>query len=142
MDSTIKTIFNPEPPKAIVDVFNPLMALHYLRNIVEKSGNPERLAIAEEIISRRAADIIRITREKLSIFRQGDGSFCYYPVGHVFGDGQWSQGKVVAPNADEGNVNASQLANACRILLAMALGIDVGLPYSLEDGKEIFDILK
>ncbi len=140
--STVATIFNPDEPKAIVDVFNPLMALHYLRSIVKNTGSPERLALAERIISERGADILTVTREKLSIFRQPDGSFSYYKVGYVYGDGQWSQGKIVAPGVDEGNVNASQLANACRILITEALSLEVGLPYTVCDGEEIFKMLK
>lgn len=139
--AAVSTIFATEPPAAIVDVFNPLMLLHYLRNIVKNTGKPERLETLDKILSEKARDVILITKEKLTPFRESDGSFAYYPVGHVFGDGQWSQGKVIAPPAEEGNVNAFQLANACRILITEALGLDVGLPYTVEDGKEIFEIL-
>ena len=141
MDAAVSTVFDPEPPKAIVDVFNPLMAIHYLRSIVKNTGDPERLETLNGILSERAADIIITTRNKLIPFLQPDGSYSYYPIGHVYGDGQWSQGKIVAPPAEEGNVNAFQLANACRILVTEALGLDVGLPYTVEDGKEIFEIL-
>ena len=141
VNATVSTIFNPEPPKAIVDVFNPLMALHYLRSIVKNTGKPERLKTLECILKQRAVEVIRTTKEKLLNFWQPDTSFCYYPVGYSFGDGQWSQGKVVAPPADEGNMNAHQLGNACRILITEALGLEVGLPYTVEDGKEIFSIL-
>jgi hypothetical protein len=142
VNATVSTIFNPEPPKAIVDVFNPLMALHYLRSIVNNTGKPQRLKTLNEILKERSVDILTTTKKKLIPFRQEDGSFCYYPAGYVFGDGQWSQGKIVAPGADEGNMNAHQLGNACRILVTEALGLKVGLPYSVEDGKEIFEILK
>lgn len=142
VDAAVSTVFAPEPPLAIVDVFNPLMALHYLRSIVKNTGKPERLETLDKILSEKARDVILTTKEKLIPFRESDGSFAYYPVGHVFGDGQWSQGKIVAPPAEEGNVNAFQLANACRILITEALGLEVGLPYTVEDGREIFDILK
>ena len=38
-------------------------------------------------------------------------------------------------------MNALQLANACRILITEALGLEVGLPYTVRDGEEIFEIL-
>jgi hypothetical protein len=109
---------------------------------VKNTGNPERLETLNTILAEKASEVITVTKEKLKPFMEDDGSFAYYPKGHVFGDGQWSQGKVVAPPAEEGNVNAFQLANACRILITEALGLEVGLPYTLEDGKEIFEILK
>lgn len=140
--ATVSTIFNPDPPKAIVDVFNPLMALHYLRNIVKNTGKPERLETLDAILKERAVDILKTTKEKLLPFVQKDSSFSYYPVGHIYGDGQWSQGKVIAPPAEEGNMNAHQLGNACRILITEALGLEVGLPYTVEEGREIFEMLK
>lgn len=138
VDATITTVLDPEPPKAIVDVFNPLMQIHYLRNIVARSDDPTRLAAADEIIATRAVEILDVTREKLSVFALPDGSFGYYPPDHVYGDGQWSQGKIVAPGCTEGNMNATQLANASRILIMEALAIDPGLPYTVEDGERFF----
>jgi hypothetical protein len=138
VSATITTLLAPESPKAIVDVFNPLMQIHYLRNIVAHSNDPTRLDEADRIIAERAVEILDVTREKLSIFALADGSFGYYPPDHVYGDGQWSQGKIVAPGCTEGNMNATQLANASRILIMEALAIDPGLPYTVEDGEKFF----
>ncbi len=141
VDATITTVLAPETPKAIVDVFNPLMQINYLRNIVARSDDPNRLSEADRIIASRAVTILDVTREKLSIFALADGSFAYYPLDHVYGDGQWSQGKIVAPACTEGNMNATQLANASRILIMEALAIDPGLPYTTRDGEKFFSTI-
>ena len=136
--ATVDTVLNNAAPSAIVDVFNPLMSIHYLRNIVSATGNSNRISELEAVLSENAVSIINITRDKLSGFLQPDGSFSYYPRGYKYGEFQWSQGKEVAPGVDEGNMNATQLAKASQLLLVNALGIDAGLPYTPADGIEYF----
>ena len=138
VEATLSTVFREERPKAIVDVFNPLMQIHYLRNIVKNTGRQERVGILNKIIEENAVRVLNVTGEKLSIFRMSDGSFAYYPIDYAYGEYQWSQSVIVAPGVSEGNMNATQLANASRILVMDALGIEPGLPYTTSDGENFF----
>jgi hypothetical protein len=38
-------------------------------------------------------------------------------------------------------MNATQLAKATQLLLTEALGLDTGLPYTVDDGPEFFKLL-
>ena len=71
VEATVSTIFSPDPPKAIVDVFNPLMALHYLRNIVKNTGKSERLDTLDKILKEKKQQIscTSIPLERWIVFR-------------------------------------------------------------------------
>ena len=140
-EATVATALSPVKPAAITDVFNPMMSIHYLKNIVKNTGSSERLAELNSVLSTSTVKVFDTTADKLSIFLQSDGSFSYYPVGYSYGEYQWSQCVKVAPGVDEGNMNATQLARATQILITEALSVDTGLPYTVRDGEEFFALL-
>lgn len=141
VDAILNTALRTERPNAIVDVFNPLMGVHYLRDIIRNTGRAERIESAEASIIEKAVEIIELTRSKISLFRQDSGAFSYLPRGQKRGEFAWSQGVIVAPGLDEADMNATQLAKATQLLLTEALGLDTGLPYTVDDGAEFFGLL-
>lgn len=141
VDAILETAISKDTPNAIVDVFNPLMGVHYLRNIIKNTGRAERIESAEKRIAAKAVEIIDLTKSKISAFRQDSGGFSYLPRGQKRGEFAWSQGVIVAPGLDEADMNATQLAKATQLLLTEALGLDTGLPYTVDDGPEFFKLL-
>ena len=140
VEAVLTTALSKDEPVAIVDVFNPLMAVHFLRNIISNTGRPERMADAERIIKSKAVELIRLTADKLRNFLCSDGAFSYTRIDAPRSEFSWSQGKIVAPAAIEGDMNATQLARATQILLTEALMLPVGAPYTLDDADEFFGL--
>ena len=73
VDAILETAISKDTPNAIEDVFNPLMGVHYLRNIIKNTGRAERIESAEKRIAAKAVEIIDLTKSKISAFRQDSG---------------------------------------------------------------------
>ncbi len=137
--ASIEVALRKDGVGAVVDVFNPLLTVKSMSQIAARCGKPELLEKANKIIHENAVRLISCTKNKLELFRKPDGGFSYA----LGGTSVTSQGVPVAlPGYAESDMNATSMAKATARLLMRALGIDSGLPYTAEDGREFFALFE
>lgn len=134
----IKVVFMEEPVGGIVDIYNPWVALDILRRNIEQFGTAEELCEVKELLRENAAAMLRKTKEKLQVFYKPDGSFSYCPDKSA----PYSQGAHASMGLNEGDVNATALANATRRLPLKVLDISDPIPFGEEDSKIFFEIIE
>ena len=125
---------------AIVNVFNPWVSINHIINNAEKFGDSETAARLRETLRSRAAELIRVTRRKVSAFEKPDGSYGYCAVGVP----ALSQMVPVAiRDTDEGDVNGGTIATT-GILghMCSALGIEMPHLYFDEDFETFISIIE
>ena len=114
-ESALKMVVLEEPDvdgkraDAIVNVFNPWVAINHLINNAEKFGEPETAERLRARLRERAPELIRVTRRKIANFQKPDGSYGYCQVG-VPALSQMAP--VAIPGTDEGDVNGGTIATS------------------------------
>lgn len=126
-----EAITSDEPVKHIVDIYNNWYALTYLfNNIKEFSSDPSSVDEIRDSLFANGTAVIDATREKVTVFLKNDGSFSYAEKTSASS----SQGCPVAvPNSNEGDVNATNLANSTKVYMANALGFASPKPLGLAE---------
>ncbi len=105
VDSAVENALCPESPGAATMIFNPWSSIGNLLSIAKEQGREaDALAIRERVYA-KAPELLRITTEKMKLFRKDDGSFSYCTWGAV----AKSQDAPVALGINEGDVNATML---------------------------------
>jgi len=141
LDSIIKVALMPDFPKDdehVCSVYNPWVAMNYVLNAAENEAEREGL---REIILENATELIRLTREKLAIFKKDDGGFSYLRL-HSSAN---SQGAPVAvPDSVESDLNATGICSTGTLgNMVRALGIVEPIYlYTPEDGEYFVSTLR
>lgn len=106
IQACIDTVLLEDAVTAIVDIYNPWVALGILIPNVKEFGSPASYAAAKAQLLDNAEELIRASKEKTLVFRKDDGSFSYFPTK----SSATSQGALVSLGLNEGDVNATGLA--------------------------------
>ena len=122
-----------------VDVYNPWVAMSYIRANVKKFGTEEESARLSAMLSENAVHLIRSTTEKTKKFKKADGSFGYTWSKSL----HLSQGASVCPEGFvEGDVNGGTIA-ARGIFGNMCSCLELDIPlYSKDDFEKYISIIK
>ena len=121
-------------------IHNCLVVLSFMLKTAQKFESEETYLAMQKVLAENATDLIRITNEKMKIFRRDDGAFSYMPTGS-----SWtSQGALVAvENTLESDVNASTIMMSGIVLPLMGLFGEKNFPlFGKEDGKLFIDLLE
>ena len=133
-------ISSDEPVETIVDIWNPWVGFNRCINNIEKcgeNGKERALALKKELYA-DYAKAIRVTKDKLALFRKPDGSFSYFKDR----SSHHSQAALVSlPNQNEGDVNATVLGtnNFTYELFTLVNPMGLGrLPFALTKERYLF----
>lgn len=121
-------------------IHNCLVVLGFSLTVAKRFESEEKYLEMRKILAENAADLLRITNEKMKIFRRDDGAFSFMRTGS-----SWtSQGALVAvENTLESDVNASTIMMSGIVLPLMDLFGEKNFPlFGKEDGKLFIDLLK
>ena len=127
--SCIDAALSPElsDKTQITFIYNPWCAINSLRQILEKQGTAP--AWFDEMLYDNAAQMIRMTKVKLAVYKKSDGGFSYMPNR----SSAYSQGAPASLGTAEGDVNATTIAiNGVLRNLNQCLG----LPHEAAYGEE------
>ena len=137
MQSAIQILKSEETPAHVCSVYNPWEAVaNILISIESVSGESEADELRAQFRNEAEA-LIKITREKLALFKKDDGAFSYY----IKYSAPNSQGSAVAlDKSAEGDVNASMICTNS-IIRAMfdVFGLEEVSRYSAADYAYIYD---
>ena len=127
--SAIKAVLSDEPVTSITDIFNTWYLISEIitnLRLFGGDGGGERVEGIIRSIMERLPEMIRMTKEKLEVFKKRDGSFSYLPAS----SSPTSQDMPVAiRGANEGDVNATGIAiNGVRQRIFMSLGLEKFTP--------------
>ena len=137
--SALEVLLSDCPLGSITSVFNPPFTLLNLIETMEKLGDRDNVDAAKAILKEKAAEILRLTYDRLLKFKKPDGSFSYCENCSSF----WSQGKPVCiENSYESDVNANALA--CGSKRRTLLILDIGTPtiYDESDAERFYKLCK
>ncbi len=135
--AAIRIAMKTSPATCLVEVYNPICTVQNLFENVKRSGKTELIEEAREILRKNARSLIKITKEKLAIFKKADDSFSY----NYNCSTPYSQAAHVSLGLDEGDMNAVALADSSRARLFKILGIDLGGVCSDELKAEFYSLL-
>jgi len=133
----IETALFEEPAMAIVNIYNPWVALGIFLDNAEKFYSADIQKKLRDTVTEAAPVLLRATKRKLELFKKPDGSFSYFhncsaPI---------SQGAKASLGVYEGDVNASALALITKNKPFSVLGIDPGSPTTDADRVAFFRVL-
>ena len=131
IQACIDTVLLEDAVTAIVDIYNPWVALGILVPNVKKFGSSESYAEAKAQLFDNAEELIRASKEKTLVFRKDDGSFSYFPTK----SSATSQGALVSLGLNEGDVNATGLALGVLSSMCTAYEITRLDVFSTKDGE-------
>ncbi len=110
--AAMNAITSDEEADAVTDIYNTWYAVNRMFNIMTKYGSDADKVLVEEMrkeLLSNAPEALKVTAEKISVFRKEDGSFSYTPTY----SSKNSQGMPVAvPNSVEGDVNATVICTS------------------------------
>ena len=134
-------ISSDEPVKDIVDLWNTWTGLRRVFQAIISSDpqdGPNRVSEIKEALYPEYAGALRVTRDKLSLFRKDDGSFSY----NKGKTSTTSQGAHVSmAGVDEGDVNATIIGTSSFTAELFVILEDYGirrLPFALTRERYIF----
>ena len=136
--AAIKIAMSGETAHCLVQIYNPICTVQNLFDNVARTGKHELLAEAKEILKKNARSLLKVTKEKLGIFRKEDGSFSY----NYNRSTPRSQMVEVSLGLDEGDMNAMALADSSRVRCMAILGIDGAAICDEKARREFFDIIE
>ena len=147
--SAIDAISTDETPSAVTCIYNTWYAVTRIKRHLRTYGGDEGQRMADKIVAdlrETAPEAIRITKEKLSVFKKPDGSFSYSPL---YSSARSQGCPVTAEKSVEGDVNATCICSSDIVYyICSALGIEDIIPPIFGDAErakmlEIFEnILK
>ncbi|MBO5010170.1 MAG: hypothetical protein J6B48_09885 [Clostridia bacterium] len=136
--SAITVALSNEPIVFCCQFYNPFATMSNVLENMRLHGDEFEAHKLQKIILERAADLIRVTREKVLTCKRADGSFSYNPEPRS----RLSQKAPVGLGLDEGDVNASAIcstgvtSNLCKVLGIRRIPI-----FCDKDAKIFFDII-
>ena len=139
MKSAITVALSNEPIIFCCQFYNPLATMGNVLENMRAHGSADKAYMLQKILWERAADLIRITREKVLTCKRTDGSFSYNPEPRS----RLSQKAPVGLGLEEGDMNATAICttgitnNMCKILGIKRIPI-----FCEEDAKIFFDIIE
>ncbi len=112
--TAMAAITDPKPIDAVTSLYNTWYAFGWIIENLRTCGGADGNREADELVAlirESAVEGIRVSREKISVFMNDDGSFSYGINNGVPVSAQTSQGcQVALPNSEEGDVNATVIA--------------------------------
>lgn len=139
LQSCIDVALSPELSEQtqITFIYNPWCAINSLRQIAGRNGQlPEWF---DELLYGNAAEMIRMTKQKLAVYKKADGGFSYMPNR----SSAYSQGAPSSLGTAEGDVNATTIAvNGVLRNLNQCLGLPHEAAYDEEAVKQFAALLK
>ena len=121
----------------ITFIYNPWCAINSLRGILVQRG--EVPVWFDELLYASAAEMIRMTKEKLSVYKKADGGFSYMPDR----SSATSQGAPASLGLAEGDVNATTIAvNGVLRNLNQCLGLPHQPAYGEKEVLYFVEVLK
>ena len=123
----------------VVDVYNPWVSIGNVLTNIKNHYDAKLVASNRAYVTANAADLIKLTMKKISIFRKSDGSYGYNESKVP----SKSQGALVAlEGMNEGDVNGGSIAtNGTFRSMCSALGITVPYRYFNSDFENFMDII-
>ena len=106
IQACIDAVLLEDKVSAVVDIYNPWVALGILVPNVKQFGSQTSYENAKALLFDNAEELIRKTKEKVLVFRKDDGSFSYLPEK----SSPTSQGEIASLGFKEGDVNGTGLA--------------------------------
>lgn len=140
LNAATSVAISKEPITFCCQYYNPLVAINMILNNMKQYGSADDSARCRERILDNAAELIRVTRRKVSLCLKPDGSFSY----NTDMTAARSQGAPTAlENTNEGDINATQISIVGALDQVFALlGYDSTPIFSREDSELFFELLE
>ena len=124
----------------VVDVYNPWVSIGNVLTNLKNHYDVKLVAKNRAYVTENAADLIKLTMKKISIFRKADGSYGYNESKVP----SKSQGASVAlEGVNEGDVNGGSIStNGTFRSMCTALGITVPYRYFNSDFEKFMEIIE
>ena len=139
MNSAIVMLKSTDEAAHVCSVYNPWEAVANILVSVEKVSGKAKTDELRAAFRDEAAELIKVTYDKLSIFKKPDGGFSYYKKY----SSPSAQGSPVAlPNSAESDVNATMICvNSIITAMFNVLGVDEVERYYSVDFAYISDVI-
>ena len=124
----------------VVDVYNPWVSIGNVLTNIKNHYDAKLVAANRAYVTENAAELIRLTMRKISIFRKADGSYGYNESKVP----SKSQGASVAlEGVNEGDVNGGSIStNGTFRSMCTALGISVPYRYFNSDFENFMEVIE
>lgn len=133
-EAALEVGMSDEPIGAITGVFNPPFSIQNLFATMNSLGDTESAAICRKRAIECAPALLRRTKIRVEQFKKPDGSFSYC-TDH---SSAYSQSVPAGLGLNEGDINATTLANSSRGRMLRAIGIETAVLFSEEDSRDFF----
>jgi len=142
LESAMKAVMSDEKITFACEFYNPWAAISSVLKCMEAAGEQEKVAALRASFRENAAQLIRVTGQKIRCTAVGDGSFAYFASDSGLFCNR-SQGALVSPDKiREGDVNG----NSCSINgplknMFAALGVPRVPLFTGEDGEFVIELM-
>ena len=143
--AAVEAISTKEEPTSVCCIYNSWYAVARMLNIIRNHGGNEGERIVNAIrhsLWENAERDLKITREKLSVFKKPDGSFSYSPL---YSSARSQSCPVTPDRSVEGDMNASCICSSdivSYILSSLGIG-DLTPPiFGLDDTERMLEIFE
>lgn len=138
LNSAIDAALSDEEITFVCQYYNPLITIANILDNIKNGGDTETSDRLREVIKNRAAELIKKTREKVSLCKKPDGAFGYKVVGGIC----HSQGAPVALGGNESDVNGASISSMGILSnLARIFGIELPTLFGSEDSKLFLELM-
>ena len=138
LNSTIDAALSDEEITFVCQYYNPLITIANILDNIKNGGDAETSDRLREVIKNRAAELIKKTREKVSLCKKPDGAFGYKVVGGIC----HAQGAPIALGVNESDVDASSISiSGVLYNLARVFDIEQVAVFGIEDSKLFFELM-
>ena len=139
MASALQMLKSTDKVVHVCSVYNPWEAVSNVLNTIEKTAGVAECAELRAQFRAEAAELIRITAEKLATFKKADGGFSYY----IKYSAANSQGSAVAVDkSEESDVNATMICTNSTIrAMFEVFGVNQVARYTTADYARFSDEL-
>ena len=135
MECVIEMIVNTQPdfdgatPTGAITVYNPWVSASAVLSNMNSHGSAEEAAAIRDLIRDNAAEMIRITAQKLSIFERDNGVYGIYATGKAPANQYGAP--IAVKDTVEGDINGANICSTGTLrTMSSTLGISefIGLP--------------
>ena len=130
LESILTVMKTPDGATFICSVYNPWASLERLVSNAKTFGSESSYMLLKDRLISEAADLIDVTREKLTPNLRSDGGFSYY---HGYSSSVSQQAPVAIPKTDESDVNATSISITLLKCIFNALEIEMVPVFCAED---------
>ena len=141
-ESARQAILSKEPVEYSCQFYNAWAALGAVLTSIENEGNREKAEKYRAKLRDNAAEMIRVTREKMALAAVDDGSFAYFT--HTSGKAcPTSQGaKVALDNIREGDINGNGCSTKAPLThMFKVFGTSMPPMFCPEDAEFLFELM-